>query len=379
MSRAWEGHYLDGRSAARQTVSIRPMREALHFTTTDDQTHIWLYSAIRQTQGAYAGSPVRFEYGAEISEALVVPNPEFLTALHNISPELTGHLHDPSRRHVRLKRTIVAAIGTLVVGAFLYLWGIPALAGVVTRLVPVTWEQRLGAAVATQVAPKTLRCTDPPRLAVIRNLVTTLSAAVQDDPYSVDVIVVDRPHINALAVPAGPIVIYRGLLEKTARPEQLAGVLAHELQHIHLHHTTRALIEHASTSLLLSAVTGEFSESAPYGLEAAHVMGLLQYSRAHEREADTEGMRLLALAGFDPIGMVEFFEVLQKNAPGAPDLLEYMSTHPSTETRIEYLKDLAHSLARTPASTEARIASSADWKEIRSLCQTRPPRPEITP
>ncbi len=371
MRRTWEGHYLDGRSATRQPVTIQPLRAALHFTTADDRRFTWPYAKIRQTQGNYEGEHVRLEYGEQIPEVLVVTDATFLTALHEIAPELTTQMHDPSRRNARIRLTAYAAIGAVGVCAALYLWGIPMLVAIATPMVPVSWEKQLGATVVDRLAPEDARCTDPGRLAVIQALVTRLSRAAPENPYEISLYVVDVPQVNAFAAPGGYVVIFRGLLEATERPEQLAGVLAHEVQHVYKRHTTRAILEHASTSLLLAAVAGDVSGAMAYGMEVARQMGTLRYSRGHEEEADTEGMKLMIAAGIDPMGMAEFFEILHKTHPNMPDSLQYLSSHPSTQARIEELKRLAQSSSQD----EAPLLQGMDWSHITSICKAKPSSP----
>ena len=92
----------------------------------------------------------------------------------------------------------------------------------------------------------------------------------------------------------------------------MAGVLAHEIQHVAQRHATRALVRQASTGLLLAAMTGDASGVFVYGVEAARTLGTLRYSRQAEEEADLEGLRLLVAAGIEPAGMVTFFESLRR-------------------------------------------------------------------
>lgn len=365
MSHTWQGHYLDGRSAVRQPVTVQPLRGALHITTADGRTLTWPYTSIRQTQGAYEGEHVRLEHGGEISEALVVMDLDFLTALHKLAPELTTHVHDPARRAARVKLTALAALGALGLAMVLYLWGIPGLAGIVTPLVPVSWEQKLGRAVVDQLTAQQRTCQDASRGHILNDIVTRLTSVAPANPYHIQLLVLDSPVANALAAPGGYIIVFRGLLEMTESPEQLAGVLAHELQHIYQRHTTRLIIEQTSTGLLLAAVAGDFSGAMAYGVEATRAMGMLQYSRRHEKEADTEGMRLLMGAKIDPAGMIEFFELLKKRSPELPGMWKYVSSHPATEDRITYLKQLAGKGGAPPVA----VSSNSEWRDIRNLCQ----------
>ena len=161
---------------------------------------------------------------------------------------------------------------------------------------------------------------------------------------------VDAPDVNALAAPGGYIVVFRGLLERARTPDELAGVLAHEIEHVLHRHTTRAVIQHASTGLLLAALTGDMTGPLAYGLESARVLGQLQYSRRAEEEADRDGMKLLLAARVDPAGMIGFFDDLAKGEHPRR-VLRYLSTHPSPTDRIAALRALA---AGAPGSPNAR-------------------------
>lgn len=362
----WEGHYLDGQTAARQRVSIRLMRLGLHVTTERGATLWWPYEEIRQTQGFYSGEQVRLERGGEFSEALLVSDTSFLTQLHQIAPELATRFHKPAHRRRRARLVLIAALASMGVLAVLYLWGIPALAAFVASRVPVSWEERLGRSIVTHLVPPAMRCTDKTRTRVIDEIITVLTAPLPTSPFTIRVIVVNDSTINAFAVPGGYIVLYRGLLEKTQTAEELAGVLAHELQHIFKHHVTQALIQHVSTGLLLAAITGDTSRATAYGLESARLLGILRYSRQSEEEADAAGMRMLLESGIDPKGMIAFYELLTKSTSETSSILKYLSTHPSTGDRIKNLK----SLVEQSQPKSVKLLKGYDWSNIKKICQT---------
>jgi predicted Zn-dependent protease len=106
-----------------------------------------------------------------------------------------------------------------------------------------------------------------------------------------------------------------------------------------------------------------------YGLEGARVLAELRYSRQDEEEADREGYRMLSAAGVDPAGMMRFFETLQKKAGKAPTLPSYLSTHPSTEGRIERLR----SLGATARPAASRLLPNLDWRNVRDICSATGP------
>ena len=365
MQTNWEGQYLDGQTAARQRAAIQLMRTGLQLTTESGLTSWWPYAEVRQTQGFYAGETVRLERGGETSEVLLIDDPAFLTALHQVAPEQASHLHHPVRRRRRAALTFLAALAIIGITVALYLRGIPALAAFVASRVPVSWEERLGHAVVEHLAPSGKRCLDPARARLIDDIITTLTTPLPKSPYTFRVIVVNEPILNAFAAPGGYIVLFRGLLERTGTAEELAGILAHELQHILQRHATRALFQHASAGLLLAALTGDTGRAATLELEGAALLGLLRYSRHQEEEADTEGMRMLLAAGIDSAGMIQFFQSLREEERKEPAFLQYLSTHPSTADRVERLK----SRVGQPRSTPVKLLQGYDWSDIRKMCR----------
>jgi predicted Zn-dependent protease len=369
MQTDWEGYYLDGKTATRQRAAVRLLRTRLEISPANGPTVWWPYGEIRQTQGFYAGQEIRLERGGELPEAVLLRDPAFLTSLHRVAPETAGRFHDPSRRRMRVSLTALAALAAVCAAAALYVWGIPGAATVVAPHIPVSWEEHLGRTVSEQLAPAEKRCAEATRLHAIQAIVTTLASVAKTSPYTFRVVVLNTPAVNALATPGGYIVVFRGLLERTESAEELAGVLAHEFQHVLLQHATRALLRHASTGILLAAVSGDVSGAMAYGLEGARVLAELRYSRQDEEEADREGYRMLSAAGVDPAGMMRFFETLQKKAGKAPTLPSYLSTHPSTEGRIERLR----SLGATARPAASRLLPNLDWRNVRDICSATGP------
>jgi Zn-dependent protease with chaperone function len=367
-SRVWDAHYLDGRTAARQRARVHLLPASLEIVTESGVRLSWPYGDVRQTQGAYAGEPVRLERGGELPEILLVPDVAFLSALHRVTPLAARRFHDPAWRRRRGPLILAAGLAAVVIAAGLYLWVIPFVASAVAARVPVAWEERLGRAVAEQLAPAEIRCTNPEGVKQLDAIVARLTAVTPDSPYTIRAAVVDRKPVNAFAAPGGYVVLFRGLVERASTAEEVAGVLAHELQHVVQRHATRALVRQASTGLLLAAMTGDASGVFVYGVEAARTLGTLRYSRQAEEEADLEGLRQMEAAGIDPRGMVTFFETLQRTEGDLAGKLGYLSTHPSTTERIARLR-----AAMAPAATGAApLLSPEGWAQLRAICPTKP-------
>jgi len=367
MAKTWNARYLDGRSAARHRATVQPLASGLEIAMEQGTGVLWPYDQIRLTQGTYAGEHIRLEHGSDCPEVIVVADHAFLTELRRRAPTLASHVHDPAHRGLRVKLTVVAGVAAIGIAGALYLWGIPALAMVVAPHVPVAWEERLGQEVVETLVPEQERCAEPYRLRMINQIAETLIATAPGNPYTFRVYVVNHPMVNAFAAPGGLIVVFRGLLEQTKTPEELAGVLAHEVQHVLQRHVSRAILEEASTGVLLAAVSGDLSGAMTYGLQAASTIGSLKYSRGHEKEADTKGFQMLAAAGVNPQGMVSFFKTMKEKHPDVPDLFKYLSTHPQTDDRIAYLEAL---VATAPAGSTP-LLPGLEWSYVRSLCQAK--------
>jgi beta-barrel assembly-enhancing protease len=364
MPGAFAGSYLDGRSAERRPASVRPAASGLEIALADGTRLSWPFRDVRQTQGFYSGEQIRLERGSPFPEILLIDDAAFLAALHTTAPGFGRKFHDPGRRRTRVLLTIGAALASIAAGAVLYVWGIPAAAGLLASRVPVSWEERLGQAAVEQITASKRRCIDQDREEAIGEIVQRLLAPQPKTPYTFRVTVVDDFTVNAYAVPGGQVVLLRGLVERARTPEELAGVLAHELQHVLHRHATRLLLQHASTGLLLVAISGDITGAMAYGIESARVLGTLRYSRHLENEADVEGLRMLLAADVDPNGMIAFFETLRAAEQGTAAATRYLASHPLAADRVEALKQVAasHSKAYRP------LLPDRDWADVRRIC-----------
>ncbi|HEX9626351.1 MAG TPA: M48 family metallopeptidase [Acidiferrobacterales bacterium] len=365
MQRLWSGRYLDGVSAGTVDVEIGIGREALRIAAPAG-VMIWRYADITQTQGRYAGEPVRLERGTQVPvDAIIVDDIAFLAAIHATAPQAARRLHNPARRRGRPLWVAAAAVGGILAGAALYLWGIPAAAEAMAERVPVEWEEKLGDTVVESLVGDLKVCEGGAVRPVIDDLVARLDRAAPAHPYDFRVTLVDDPTVNALAAPGGGIVVFSGLLQDTTRPEQLAGVLAHEMQHVLQRHGTKSLFRRMSNRLLLSLLVGDLGGATATVLETAESLHGLSYSRAAETEADVRGMHMMQGARLDARGMVEFFGVLEKHDGPDPGPLGYLSTHPATRDRIARLQGLADQsgyrpvdLGITPKAWKAMVAAA---------------------
>lgn len=149
--------------------------------------------------------------------------------------------------------------------------------------------------------------------------------------------------VNAFAVPGGIIVVHTGLIDATRRPEELAGVLAHEVQHVEQRHSLEAMVKDLGLRGLWALVTGDLGG----GLigQAALELTSLGFSRDAEAEADAKGFDELVEAGIDPGGMADFFVIMAKQE-GAVAPPPFLSTHPASKDREVALRARVDGLGR---------------------------------
>jgi predicted Zn-dependent protease len=166
-------------------------------------------------------------------------------------------------------------------------------------------------------------------------------SAVQPEQWEVTVFADDQ--INAFALPGGKIGVYQGLLSVAENQDQLATVVAHEIAHVLSRHSNERISTQYATSTGLELASVLAGQSTPakqtlFGLlgVGAQVGVLLPFGRKQESEADLVGLELMARAGFDPRQSVNLWQNMNAESDSGPP--EFLSTHPSGETRIRLLQ-----------------------------------------
>ena len=221
----------------------------------------------------------------------------------------------------------------------------------------VSDEMKMGAQAYDQVKsdPKMKTSQDPREIEPVKRVAARIVEAAKRSKYAEmaqrfqwEVTVIkDDQTANAFALPGGKMAVYTGIFPMAKTEAGLAAVMGHEVVHALARHGAERMSQGQATSIgvqVLGTAAGIGTGSAALGQATMAALGvgaqvgmLLPFSRKHESEADYIGILLAADAGYDPRESVALWERMgQMSGGGAP--AEFMSTHPSHETRIDQLK-----------------------------------------
>ncbi len=197
---------------------------------------------------------------------------------------------------------------------------------------------KLGKEVAPQVEKELKgRIKDQPLQDYINGIGHKITRFSHNPDFDFNFIAVNDKSINAMALPGGRIYITKGMLAKLENESQLAAVLAHETVHVVARDTENMMSKQAGMgALFVLAATQAQNQGEIVAADIALQLVALKYSREDERTADLGGMDYMFRAGYNPNGMVETMQILQKEDEAGS--CDFFSTHPSPENRIDYLR-----------------------------------------
>jgi predicted Zn-dependent protease len=183
------------------------------------------------------------------------------------------------------------------------------------------------------------------RLKAISNRLISQTGVFRDDTrqWNWQLVLINAPILNATCAPGGKITFYSGLIEQlNLTDDEIAAIMGHEIAHALREHgrerLSQAMAQSAVTNIAMAAA-GAYGSAISAANQAAQYILVLPNSRQNESEADAIGLELAARAGFKPQAAISVWQKMNKatQGKGTP---EFLSTHPSGETRIEQLSEL---------------------------------------
>jgi Zn-dependent protease with chaperone function len=360
--------YNDGTSAARLEVAVALDLDGLRITDREGQpVAFWPYQDLRHLDEVFRDKHLRLKLATQDEDAqgarLTLPDHELLEDLVPRAPQLALPKQGWGHHGVRWIGYTAAGIAALVI----VLWyALPRFAEVTAQAIPVSWEVALGEQVMDQIIEifaqledkeEVAFCEAPPGRRVLDDLTGRLSSAAAS-PYEFKVAVIDLDIPNAFALPGGHIVVFRGLLDFAQSPDEVAGVLAHEMGHVVERHGTESLMKSIGLSLFFGVMLGDLGSGA-VGV-AGETLVSMSFSREAEHEADVTAVELLDGIDASTKGLAEFFARLQEEQGDMPGALAVLSSHPSHESRQVLFAGASHEAAAT--------LDPSSWQSLKEIC-----------
>jgi Zn-dependent protease with chaperone function len=255
--------------------------------------------------------------------------------------------------------SLAAAVSIVAV----VLFGVPLAADRLAPLVPQSLERRLGDAAEGQV--KVLfggkSCNNKAGQAAFNKLVDAIREAAGMD-ISIKTAVLLTPIPNAFALPGAKVYLLNGLLAKAENPDEIAGVLAHELGHLRHRDATRNLIYNGGTSFLIGLLFGDITGSGAL-IFASRSLVTSSYSREAEYNADTFSIDVMHRLGRSPRPMgLLLYRVTGKEVDKS---LSILSNHPLTEDRLKRMSEEDRPPSGPP------LLTAEEWTSLKAICNAK--------
>jgi Zn-dependent protease with chaperone function len=372
---AFSCRYFDGQRPVPQAARLA--RHARGLTILRDgglPPVFWPYVETRLERHGAEAHLHRVQGDADTGERISLAQGDLQSLLGPAMAQLsTGRAGEASGR--RIVVWSVAAIASLV---FLFFVGLPLFARFAAPLVPWSWEVSLGRSIEPQIieflAERTgskLRvcgADNPAGKAALDSMVEKLAAGARlPGPLRVDVI--DTPMVNAFALPGGRIYLFRPILDKAEGPDEVAGVLAHEIGHVVHRDAMRALVHGGALSLAIGMVLGDVTGGSTLAILGKILVGQA-YSRENEAEADRVSVDLMDKAGADPRAINQFFRrITPFGQPRERSITDLLAGHPVTQDRMAAVDALA---AERQGRERRPILDRAGWQALKTICNPRP-------
>ncbi len=287
-----------------------------------------------------------------------------------------------SRRQRVFNWSLLGGVAAAVIAAPLaVILGMDVITGWIAPTIPPQWEQQLGKTAFAQYRVDAELIDEADALDALEALTQPLVEVADTSRHTFALHIVHDPELNAFALPGGYIVINSGLVLAAQTPDELLGVVAHEMAHVTEQHGVRNVMGTAGVYLTVQAMIGDASGLLALVADGAPLLLSQSYSRGFESEADEKAFELLNAANIDPQGLTRFFQRLVEKEqerleeienPTLRETLEdhswILSTHPATGDRISALeervaesqgpyRDLSPEFARLQAAVRAFDAS----------------------
>ena len=347
--------FLDGASNVRRNVAVRAAVQ-LEISESGEVIARWPWDTIRRADKAQGVARFRSTHGPELAR-LDIADPAFAKTVEAYCPNLgnSGVIGRTSAARIVLW-SVAAAISLLLVG----LYGVPYAADKVAPMLPQSFDNRLGEVVDGQVRAifGKQTCQSPQGEKAYQKLVSKLAGASSlKTPLSASVL--DSGVKNAVALPGGKVYFFKGLLLAANNADEVAGVLAHELGHVHHRDSMRKLLQAGGTSFLLGLLFGDVTGAGAV-IIATRTLLDKSYSREAEHRADGFAIETMQRLGRSAAPMGELLVRVTGKQGGSR--FSILASHPFSEDRLQRMKQAM------PRHTGAPLLTAAEWNALKGIC-----------
>lgn len=342
--------FYDGVIASTHPVSVSLQDDALVFGNETFEQR-WPYAEIVADAKPEKHGPLVL-YQRQNKQAILMV--EDGTMYRSLKPRLAKKNYPPIAITPSAGTLFGLGIAALMVLVIL-VTGLPRITASIARNLPDTWDEKLGAYAEESLFKGKVSCSQPDGLVALAKL----RAAIQTKT-NFTVRVVPMPHSNAIALPSGRIIVFAPLINAAQTPEELAGVIAHEIGHIEERHPEQALAHGIGLGTLSQIVLGEGGTGA--GMSVALAVLKNSHSREMEAKADERAIEIMLESGISTAGMASFFErLLEKESNGGTIPFYYLSSHPASAERLQLFRSV-----NSPQT--APILTPEEWQALKNIC-----------
>jgi beta-barrel assembly-enhancing protease len=349
MTQFFSAWHFDGKTAVRRTVEVQTIGANFFLLETERRHGPFAFEELRYVGEQSGASVYKLDDvdGWRLGLSGTVPG-----ALVPLLPKKRTYGGIIDRIGLGPASLTFAALSAITVA--IVVWSPQWLA----PLVPASVEKNLGDALVGDFGGRFCDTTQG------KAALAKLTNSLDENPKDLQVEVANIGMLNAVALPGNKVVLFQGLLDQAKSPDEVAGVLAHEIGHVRERHVMQGLLRQMGLAVVLGGFDGT-------GGSTLNSLLSTTYTRESEKEADDHSIKAMAKSSISPVATSDFFERLSQldgSAQMGKDdqgrvLAGYMSSHPLSDDRKQlFRKSVVKGKAYKPA------LSYAEWTELKTMC-----------
>ena len=366
----------DGNSTAPQNGILRLSNESVTLTGPDGSSYQWRLSEIDSLENTAAGycCVLRQRSPSGYQLQLFFTDDTVYRKLKNLVHQRKSCVVRFFQKVWALKLWQVTLLILLTLICFFYLFFY--LLHRAYTITPVAYDTHLGSKIDSSLAKMYERCESPAIDTFLTKAMRQLSRP--EDRFTHRVIVLNDPTRNAISIPGGTIYLFRGLLDSSRGPDEILGVLSHEISHAEERHSVRQILQSLGLFYMGSLFIGiamegfDFLEGLEQTLEMSSVFFTLRYSRQFEREADSLGIFRLHRANLRVGPLDSLLTRITPPPKGRDRIFNLLSTHPMQKERSERFTKAR--LGETFPPDTVFSVERENWDAIKKCCSDSIPQ-----